>query len=71
MVLQNPECKMLNLAEQNQIKSAVEKGEKPMLICANCGFVETSIKTATKNSEDYLHDIPFEGLERRLPNGSI
>ena len=65
----NPECEMKNLSEDNGIDEASEKDLKLMLICAGCGFVETPVKIGTKNSEDYLHDIPFKGFERRLPAG--
>lgn len=66
----NPECKMLNNAEQGQIDEAIKNGYKPLLICVNCGIGHGFTRTGTPQGQNWLACLPFEGWESRLPLGT-
>jgi len=65
-------CKNMNAIDSAQIRSAEEKGLKPILICGTCGYVSHPPREANlfkKENAQWITCTPFTGGEVRIPSG--
>jgi hypothetical protein len=67
----NGECKRMNLQDNSIVKMAEEKNKRLLMVCGTCGYVYQFKERDTTRGGNWLVCIPFMGMEKHLPTGTI